>query len=372
LNLRRSAFHLGIALTLTGLLWVDSALAELPRPDPVPDALSDFKPRSASLVNQAKNLDSRIQEHDARCSHVPRGSAQATACAGEMHELEAKVGSYIDSVKAFNRALATAEASAKKTERPSATRMAGGKGTIAPPGERKMALQKKLVTLRSRIQGIQEALKRLDRSIQLDAIQHEEWQKATNEAFADAVDNSYGLTLDVTDHVLDSQLETANTEIRGAVDKLAGETDSDRREQIHGVLRMMEQNKTEIKAGLSTIEVMKNTNEIEDAVKLAKSDAASAEKAFRAAYMGLDKALNDPTIQAALKIGKKYGQVATYSKYIVDSGYDISAEAASWQRINQLDKNSDAYLAAAKTLGARMEDTMKQIKKTQEELQKQP
>ncbi len=335
-----------IAIALIGSLWVHSVLAELPRPSAVPNELPDLKQRSALLRGVADSLEVRIGEHDAKCSRVPKGSVAAAACAKEMHELEAEVVSYIDAVAAFNRALIEAKDSARR------------------------ATEKKLVSLRSRLQGTKDALRRLSKSIQLDAEQHKEWEAVTNEAFANALDNLYGFSLDLTGHLLDSQLQTANAEIRSAVDKLAGETDLNRREQLHAVMRMMGKNKAEIKGGLDVIEGMNSSSEIGDALKLAKSDTAAAEKAFEIAYMGLDNALNNPKIQTALKIGKQYGQFATYSNYIVDSAYDVAAEAASWRRIKQLDTNSVAYLAAVKALSARMEDTVDQINQNLRQLQK--
>src|SRR2546423_1651252 len=85
-----------------------------------------------------------------------------------------------------------------------------------------------------------------------------------------------------------------------AIDKLASETDPNRREQIHAVINAMEQNKTEIKGGLEVANGMKTSNDIREAVRLLKSDSSQADKALSAAYMALQAALDHPKIQAAL------------------------------------------------------------------------
>jgi hypothetical protein len=56
------------------------------------------------------------------------------------------------------------------------------------------------------------------------------------------------------------------------------------------------------------------------------------------------------------------------SKSIIDSTFDIATELASWQRIAQLQKNSEEYLSAVKQSGEQMKGIVRRIREIEDRL----
>lgn len=88
------------------------------------------------------------------------------------------------------------------------------------------------------------------------------------------------------------------------------------------------------------------------------------------AYSELTDALSNPKVQKALKIGGQYAKYSTYLKSIVDSSYNIVAEICAWQRINQMNRNSEEYLKAVEKLDGRMKEKVAEINNIKARLDK--
>lgn len=134
------------------------------------------------------------------------------------------------------------------------------------------------------------------------------------------------------------------------------------RERLHAAIKLMNKQREEIKRAKNlVVNRLKDAKQIIDTVDYAGSNPGDMEKSLRGAYEIVKTTLGDPKVQKALKIGGKFAKGAGYAQSIVDSSYDITAEIVSWRRINQLNKNSDAYLNAVNRLKSKMETKMKKI-----------
>jgi len=75
-------------------------------------------------------------------------------------------------------------------------------------------------------------------------------------------------------------------------------------------------------------------------------------------------------VQSVPFIGKKVQDIAKSMQHIVNSSYDITAWFVSWRRIQQLEKNSDAYLVAVQKISKRMGKIVPRIKEIEVQLKK--
>jgi hypothetical protein len=69
-----------------------------------------------------------------------------------------------------------------------------------------------------------------------------------------------------------------------------------------------------------------------------------------------------------LPLSKGAKDVLWASKSLIDSTFDIAAELVSWQRISQLQKNSERYLTAVKQSGEQMKRIVERIRKLEDRL----
>lgn len=251
-----------------------------------------------------------------------------------------------------------------------------GQATACPSSQDVKELRELLAKLRAQVNSTQEALRRLNRSMQGDAAQRDEWERTVENAMESALERGKDMLMSGVVKGLqgrfEKQLEEADKEIRRAVDKLAGETDPNRREQLHAAIRLLDKERTDIREGLRVVkEGGRDIQENLDRIGSARSQLNYEEIARRSVDQAYSKAvelLQDEKVQRALKISKFSGQFATYAKSIVDSGYDITAEIVSWKRINQLNRNSEEYLFAVNRLSERMKSLVAKIKETEKKL----
>ncbi len=220
--------------------------------------------------------------------------------------------------------------------------------------------------LRGQVKGIQEALRRLNVSMQGDAKEREQWEKATNQAMENAWDRGKGMIVDeslgVLGDRLDKQLTSTNEQIKQAVDRMAGTTDPSKLEQFQAAVKLMKEQRDEIEqAKTIVVDRLKDAKQTTDTVDYATSDPGDLEKSLSGTMEIVKTTLGDPKIQKALKIGENLGRGIGYAQSIIDSSYDITTEVVGWKRINQLNRNSDEYLKAVNGLKDKMESTMKKI-----------
>jgi hypothetical protein len=240
----------------------------------------------------------------------------------------------------------------------------------------KEALRARLVSIRAELVGLQEALRRLSRSAQLDASERTQWEELSNAAATDAWKRGVSMATDglsgYTLGRLNQGLEDVDKDLAEAAMKLSGETDQNRREQLGATMKLLEGQKQSLERAVGLVQGAKETGEgVQtelDAAHWAASSPDELENSADKALSAATKVLDDPTVQQALKISEVPAAALGLEHSIIDSATDITAETVSIKRINALNQDSDEYLAAVNKLQQRMRTTVSQIKVIESEL----
>lgn len=186
-------------------------------------------------------------------------------------------------------------------------------------------LAQELSGLRSRLDVLKNSLLRLNRSIQMDQGQFAEWEKETQ----DAVNRS------------DERLKKA------IADKIE--------ERFFGYAEGYYDKSPEKLKALKRVELLLHEGDVYDW-------ADKGEKTWDQVAEGLD------LLGGNLPLSESAKDVLWASKNTIDSAFDIATELVSWRRISQLQKNSDAYLAAVKQSGEQMKQTVGRIREIEDHL----
>jgi Flp pilus assembly protein TadD/prefoldin subunit 5 len=242
------------------------------------------------------------------------------------------------------------------------------------------ACQHLLVGLHHQVSDTQDALRRVSRSSQVDASQRDEWVRETQAVTQDAVqrgrDMMFGGVLDFLDARFDKQLADTNRQIQTTIDSITNETRKNRREQLNSTIKALQQQRTEIRRSQELVSRRgRDARDFIETVNWANSKPDDLQKALEGSYLIIQQLLENDSVKKVLKLGEAFGKtatsrslpdIATYSKSVLDSGYDVSVEAVSIKRIQQLDTNTENYLTSVRELSQRMERLFAQIKTVEE------
>jgi tetratricopeptide (TPR) repeat protein len=207
--------------------------------------------------------------------------------------------------------------------------------------------------VRVEIQGIQAALSRLQQAINLDASQRREWEKMSTSALHNAYELGADATLDILDDKLTTQLDAIDPELKHELDLLSGETDADRRSQLHTAFGALKNRKDELERAHNAVE------HAHDAIDILGTTSEAAAGEQEGAEGLLESAWN------ACGKFKLLPGWAGQSKAIVDASYDITVQVFSMRQITQLNANSEQYLKAVRELKGKME-ALTQLQKGQQ------
>jgi len=327
---------------------------------PMPDALADNAPpelqaQGNSLESQGRALNGEIALHDETYSHVLHGSAKAVQGEAEAKLLEQKAEAYLASLQKFN----ARAAQLRTTPDPGPHLEFGDPQLVATTAaERELTSSphlslENLSKVQSEIADVQAALRRLNQSRKLDADERAEWEEKSGKALQDSYILGSGAMLDVLGANASRKIEAQETEIRRATDLLSGETDSNRRVQLHSAFAAMSDNKRQLE-------------EVKDNIEKAH-DAVDGLKALKGLVFEQKEKESKTLAEAAWEVCSKFkilSPEASQAKAIVDASYDILVQSYSLQRIGQLNANADQYLKAVDVLNKRMEILVK-IKKAE-------
>jgi len=195
-------------------------------------------------------------------------------------------------------------------------------------------LKAALAEKRSQVQGLQEALRRLDRSQKTTQAELADWGKTAEKASEAGWQRGKDLLIDNLGDVIGV--------LSGDLEKWGGK---DAVDVLETRLKDPELKK-----------VVKDLKEVKKAVDDLTWTSDQLEPTWEQAYSNMTDALGNPKVQQLLKIGGHYAKYASYLKSIVDSSYDISAEIFAWLRIRQADHTNEGYLKAVDSLHERMVD----------------
>ena len=211
------------------------------------------------------------------------------------------------------------------------------------PAERARILNE-LAGLRGELCRIQAQLKRFSATIQGDQAQRAEWEHVTNEAYDHALDQVKDA---ISDELKDLSMELPKGYLE---EKLAKASTREEQERIKRSLRLVQH--------------LKESYDLKDFSVWASYDDYGREEIIEGAKMiaeltGLDEWIKD-------KLVKKWGlgRVLAFksaAEDLVAASYDVTSEVLAWRRLNQLNRNSEAFLRAVEATTKRMKTVMEGI-----------
>jgi hypothetical protein len=209
-------------------------------------------------------------------------------------------------------------------------------------------------------------------------------RKAWNDEMEEAGNRAALHMIDMATAHLIERLETRNSQLQSeigrAADRLAGETDPDRRAQLHAALGMMGREKASL---VPVMERVEKESFAYDAAKLGKSldDGDSAfQIALDQAHANLGKLLKDPALVRKLETLTGSSTNAAFAKGaaawlsvgrdVLDSGYDLSCSLVALHKMNTSLALEDAkYKHAVDLLKVRMEKAVTSLNSYKRQLQ---
>jgi len=316
-------------------LGQDVSLPQIPATLP-PAVLDRLTVVRAHLLDRLQVHNLKVDTFNSRCGQVQPGTALFSECTQDDQALSAEDATLIADKKGFAAQLSAAVADANPT--------AGAAGQLH---------ESERLIINREIEGIQNALRQLNKSMDLDASQREEWEQESAHAEEDAWFLAGSATLDLIGVHAEEKVKAADKELTHSLDLLSGTVDPDRREQLHAAFSVLKDRKDELKRVQASIDEVR--------------DAYGGADYARSVDEGRDSK-TELALEAVWKAGEKMeiiGPEFSLAKTYVDASYLIAVQAASTKRLGALNANSEAYLAAVKVLKARMETLVKAQKALQ-------
>ena len=335
---RAFAFIVLIVLTL-------GAAAALAQDAPVPE-ISDSLPSSAhfglsiirgQLLSDLAEYNKRVDLFNAACGRIdPKDTALIASCTEKYH-IMTDVAAALEKNKKEFAAQLDAEVFAVKNDM---------SGPPASPEQRLQNADK--LAIKREIEGIRNALAQLNKSMELDASQRDEWLKESGDATRDAYFLAGSTTLDIFGYHAEDRVKAVDAELKQSEDLLYGTTaTANLRSQLHTKCGMLIDSKKELEGVRDRIGQVQDAFELGTKVaKMGVDGEIPVESGFEAAWALAEKA----------KFMPREGHLA---KTIVEGSYLVAVQAASTLRLRALNNNSDQYAAATKILQSKMEELVK-------------
>ncbi|HWQ09085.1 MAG TPA: hypothetical protein VN436_08260, partial [Holophaga sp.] len=205
------------------------------------------------------------------------------------------------------------------------------------PAERARILNE-IGQLRGELCRIQAQLRKFSATIQSDQAQRAEWENVTNQAY----DHALGEVKDaISDELKDLSMDLPKGYFE---EKLAKASTKEEKARLQGAIRLVQH--------------LKESYELKDFSVWASYDDYSRDEIIEGAKMvaeitGLDEWVKE-------KLVKKWGlgRVMAFGEAaqdVVASAYDVTSEVLAWRRLNQLNRNSEAFLKAVEASRKRMQ-----------------
>ncbi|MEN6520612.1 MAG: PDZ domain-containing protein [Armatimonadota bacterium] len=211
-----------------------------------------------------------------------------------------------------------------------------GDGGITPELRKKYLAQ--LESLQSQLEATKAQLQKLNKSIQQDQKQFDDWEKVAQDGMDKCSNFLYGLLMDAT----------------------AGQL-SDRYEEMHKLAEKLPNHPEDLITRLNHIKnwfkAMKYTQTLKDVSDVAARDGETLQELLEEVRDDLNIIVGITPLDKTLP-----GALWKYGSNVADMAYSYTEFSAAYDRINQLDKNSDDYLKAVKALSERMKKVVDQIK----------
>lgn len=216
---------------------------------------------------------------------------------------------------------------------------------------RRKALRVELEALRGRVKMTQDALRSLQKSIDEGNKQLKYWADESNKALKSSQEKAWMMACEGGFFLLETARKSHMDEAWKATSRLPKRERAAARAQLSADSERFEDQMQALKdaklgvEGLSTV----------------ASDAETREKALELAASAVNRALDSPSVQKALRITGPFGKAMSAAKSMVDSTYDLETQWKSYKRISQMNKNSEGYLKAVAALHEHMKKLVDRI-----------
>jgi len=388
-NVRMRRLLRCICALLAATLWLaTSALGQVPRLADVPLQIPEAKRTTlgtlrTGLLERRSSLMNRVASHNGQCGVVAENSPQYPSCAAAQASLEREKNSYITDVKDFNRQV---EAAVMLASNPNIVDLSDKKGSLVvrpedlkppvreggpilqPPAERIAELHKRIAVVRQALINLNQARQKPEARA--------EWEGAIGEAsedlFRDTIKLQTDLVAEYTAGRFEKGLEDANKAIRTAVDRLAGETDPNRREQLHAAIKLMDQQRNEFKQMVGFLKKTDDAGLSVDTVDWAAKKGQPMQKSLDGLQSLMQIALSEKKVQQWLSIAPVYGNALKFGSDVTNVAYDLTKGLMSATRLKELNAQDELYAQRVKDLSDRMTGAMKELKDLEKQTQNQP
>lgn len=232
--------------------------------------------------------------------------------------------------------------------------------------------------LREQVEGIQTALRRMDKSAAVTQQQLEEWGERAEKTCKSAVARLKTLTIDLTIGAIQKRmgglLGKVGKRIEGAEETLAKTKNPLSRMKIMASIKTLKGKQEKLMLGkLLITDQIERANNTYNTIQIGSADAKQGEKGMRTVYSIIQRIFNDPVAQEAWKVALELGEdflpAVSLAESYVDSAYEITTGVYSWMRIAQFNRTTEQYLDAVDSLKGHMEDVMGKIKDIEKQYQ---
>jgi hypothetical protein len=321
-----------IAFSVSSTVAQDVSLSPIPATLP-PAVIDKLAAVRTELLNRLEAHNQKVDAFNSSCAQVEVNTALFSECTQKDKALSAEAATLVEDKKGFAAQLNSAIAA-----------------NTSEDSDEKSVQESDRVTIKREIEGIQNALRQLNKSMTLDASQREEWEKESEQATHDSWALAGSATLDLIGAHADAKVKSQDKELKHCLDLLSGTVEPDRREQLHTAYAVLKDRKDELERLHSAIETVHDAYDINADLTDVKYEGDNPQ------------ALSEHGLEAIWKAGEKLKIIppqASVAKTYVDLSYLVAEQAASALRLGALNRNSDEYLAATKVLKARMETLVK-------------
>lgn len=405
-----------LMLAVGSALWIPiAAQAQIPKLAEIPAGMSSqqqasLASRRDALLQRRSELASRVAAHNQQCGMMAETSPQYQSCAAEQSALQSEKTKYIADVQAFNRDI---DASARVAQPVGGTVVdlssAGDGPLVVNPADLKLpergggpieqTPQERVAYLRRRVAVIQQALIRLSQ-VQQKSEARTEWEDAIQEASKDAALTGVYLSVDLIDTYglkkFKDGFKAVDKEIGDTVVKLAGETDPNRRAQLHSVIGMMNDSRDEYRAVIDkyepSIKAMKRASDVLQTADWATKKENDYQKTVEGTGMLMQIAIDEKAVQEFLaklnnrKPGfflskaddvatqqfiekvSKYAIALKFTTHAINASYDATTVLVGAARLNQLNEQDELYRTRVLELSRQMKSAMEEVKKLEAEM----
>jgi len=315
-------------------------IPEVPQPEPV----LDVQLQTETLKLTKKAVDTLAHSSDSE------QKAQATLQLQQIQKIMTTPSRAPEQIHAWVKVLKNgdwnslspqiAQSEPKKQDMPPVKRPQKDK-LIEATAIEKERIRGEITVLRQDLCRIQSQLGRFNATIQADRAQRDEWEKTVDDAYTSALNRA-------KEKLADFALDFPEEKLQKILDTISDPTE---RMKVLNSLKMVQH--------------LKEAYRVKDFSVWAANENYGPEEIKE----GIDQISKTIGLEKKIKdyLSKRWGlgRVIAFQEAasdLVTSAYDVTAEVVAWQRLAQLNRNSDAFLAAIEKISRYQREVLSKIR----------